>query len=109
MVRGDVAGLLALDISRAMDVDPADVRGADLELAFATGRLVIKCWVPECPLHRLPNWPEGVWMATAPRDYGLYSHGICQRHLRQYQREIERLLAPPANLAAADVSQAAAG
>ncbi len=109
MVRGDMAGLVALDVPRLVDLDPVDARGRDLELAFAAGRLVIKCWVPECPLHRLPNWPEGVWMATAPRAYDLYSHGICQRHLRQYQREIERLLAPAADLAVADVSQAAGG
>jgi hypothetical protein len=72
--------------------DPIQVaQGEDeLEQAFEAGMIVVKCWDPGCLLHRLPHWPEEVWIPVQPREYEGYSHGICRLHLRQYQREAER-------------------
>jgi hypothetical protein len=65
----------------------------ELESAFANAQMVVKCWEPECSMHRLPHWAEAKWVAfEAKHNYRRYSHGICNWHYLAYQREIDQIL-----------------
>lgn len=83
----------------------------ELEQAYAAGKVVVRCWEPGCLFHRLPHWPEDLWIAVQPREYAGYSHGICRLHLRRYQREMERraTLEPAARVTAPADLAAVAG
>jgi hypothetical protein len=81
----------------------------ELERAIAQGRIVVVCWEPGCPMHRLPHWEDGQWVARPlEKGYRNYSHSICGSHYRLYQEQMQRFMAEEAAALGAGLGKSAA-
>ena len=69
-------------------------RWIELEMAFDRTEVIVVCWHPQCSMHRLNGWSEDDWEAYPRKTgYGCYSHGLCQRHYHEYERQVEDFFA----------------
>ena len=79
-----------------------ELQRAEIEQAFDQGEWITVCWDPRCRMHRLDHWASGRWVTHSRRnEYAKYTHGICQKHARAFQREVQRFFAERNKAAAA--------
>jgi hypothetical protein len=78
-------------------------RWIQLETAFNRTEVIVVCWHPDCSMHHLKDWSEDDW-EPYPRKIGYrqYSHGICERHYHEYERQVDTYIAKQPDKTIAD-------
>lgn len=55
--------------------------------------MITVCWEPNCRKHRLYCWDDDCWVELDKQDeYANYTHSICDRPFRMYQRGFKRIM-----------------
>ena len=65
----------------------------ELEWAIGNNELIVVCCHPDCHMHRLKHWEEGLWIWAEKREsYWNYTHSYCKVHHLLLEKDIEEHL-----------------